>query len=89
MTFGLPIKLLPFACCVMLPACQANRQPTTVGSPYVEVADQAPRETGKALCDAWLGSLASWADEDTEQTKDEVDYSIRVQEKVCAPFTDE
>lgn len=86
MTFGLPIKLLPFAFFATLTACQSSLQPTTRGSPYVEVADQAPKETEKALCETWLGSLASWADEDTEQTKDEVDYSIRVQEKVCAPF---
>ena len=38
---------------------------------------------GEALCDAWLGSLATWADADTEQTKDEVDKAIRVQEAAC------
>jgi hypothetical protein len=37
----------------------------------------------EALCDSWLGSLASWADADTEQTKDEIDLSIRVQEAAC------
>ena len=37
----------------------------------------------EALCDAWSGSLVTWADADTEQTKDEVDKSIRVQEAAC------
>ena len=77
---GLLIRLLPFVLCGMLPACQSF----VPQKPPVEVAGH--QATARALCETWLGSLATWADEDTEQTKDAVDYSIRVQKKVCAPF---
>ena len=40
-----------------------------------------------ARCSEWKGSLASWADADTEQTKDEVDLSHRKQEGSCKPYT--
>ena len=46
-----------------------------------------------ALCSEWKGSLASWADADTEQTKDEVgsvggvDVSRGKQEGSCKPYT--
>ena len=86
MMFTSLIRLLPFAFFVMLTACQSTPRPTTLGNPSVEVVAQVPQDTAKALCKEWLESLPTWADEDTEQTKDEVDRSIRVQEKVCSPY---
>lgn len=61
-----------------LTGCQAQTRP----EPF-------PRnvEVVEALCDAWKKSLATWADADTEQTKDEVDKAIRVQEAACDEAT--
>jgi hypothetical protein len=42
------------------------------------------KEAVKSLCNNWLASLPTWVDEDTEATKDEIDYSYRVHDAACA-----
>lgn len=43
-------------------------------------------ELAKSVCNIWSGSQPTWADADTERTKDEIDYSYRVQEATCGPI---
>lgn len=76
---GFRIKLPLFACCAMLTACQSS---VPLNNPVAAAA----LETAEALCEVWQKAEPSWADEDTEQTKDEIDYSIRVRENVCEQF---
>ncbi len=48
-----------------LASCQQTQQPAST-----PVADAAPAEALKSLCLAWGNSQPTWADADTEQTKD-------------------
>lgn len=80
--FGLSGLLLLF-----LANCDPIQQPPTTPPPAsrpVEVV--APTEALTSLCLAWFNSLATWADADTEKTKDLIDYAYRVHEEVCAPY---
>lgn len=82
--FELLIKLLPFVFFLTLTACQGSAPQMQPGlNPSVEGGGP---QTSSVLCNEWFKSLPTWADEDTELTKDEVDYAIRMQEEVCKPF---
>jgi hypothetical protein len=64
-----------------LPACQPI--------PAKVVAPPPPQknELAKVICNRWLATEPSWADEDTEETKNQIDYSIRSREAVCQGYS--
>jgi hypothetical protein len=73
--------LLLLLCCVLLTACLESKPPTQPAPSPSAVGGAS--ETAKALCSVWLRTLPTWADEDTETTKDQIDYAIRSQETTC------
>lgn len=79
MTHGSRTKLLPFAFFVTLTACQPSPRPTPP-------AVAAESELAAALCTVWARTQPTWADADTEETKDQIDYAIRSQETVCRDY---
>ncbi len=81
MTHELPTRQRRWRFCAVLPMFLAACQPTPG-----EVAAPPPpatNEVAAALCSVWLRTLPTWADEDTETTKDQIDYAIRSQEAAC------
>lgn len=73
------IRLLPFAFFATLTACQPSSRPTPP-------AVAAESELAAALCAVWARTQPTWADADTEETKDQIDYAIRSQETVCRDY---
>lgn len=55
-------------------------------SPDEVAAPPLPKETIKTVCLAWFNSLPTWQDSDAEQTKDEIDFTYRRQEDICAAY---
>lgn len=94
MTSGLLTRLRLFALNVPLLLClmgcdplQTQPQmapPAPVSKPAV--AAVLPLETIRSICLAWFNTLATWQDSDAEQTKDEIDLSIRTNEDVCTKY---
>jgi len=62
------------------PACQPI--------PEKVVAPPPPQinEVARTLCLIWQRTAPTWADEDTELTKDQIDYSIRSREEACRGY---
>jgi hypothetical protein len=67
--------------CVLLTACLGSLPPTQPEPSPPAVGGAS--ETAKALCAVWVRTLPTWADADTETTKDQIDYAIRSQEAAC------
>ncbi len=93
MTFDLPTRLRLFALNVPLLLCLMGcdpLQPKTVTPPppvsKPAAAAVLPLETIRSICLAWFNTLATWQDSDAEQTKDEIDLSIRTNEDVCTKY---
>ncbi|NJL70357.1 MAG: hypothetical protein HC888_01505 [Candidatus Competibacteraceae bacterium] len=84
MTFDWRTKLRRYVLNGSMILFLANCQP--MQSLPVEVAAPLPLETIKSLCLAWFNSLPTWQDSDAEQTKDEIDYAIRLHEAQCDRF---
>ena len=78
---GLRIRLRPLtfssALILFLSACQPTSE-KVVAPPPPQV-----NELAKAICLIWERTSPTWADEDTELTKDQIDYSIRSREEAC------
>ena len=66
-------KLMPFAAVLMLSITAGCQSATTSGGAATE-----------AVCDAWLRSLPTSSQADTEQTAMEIDRAHRVQGKACS-----
>ena len=77
-------KLLPFVSCVTLTACLGNSPQTQPAPSPPAVA--AESELAAALCTVWARTAPTWADADTEETKDQIDYAIRSQETACRDY---
>jgi hypothetical protein len=93
MTSGLQTRLKLFALSAPLLLCLSGCDPltppkVTAPPPASKPAAAAvlPVETIRSICLAWFNSLATWQDSDAEQTKDEIDLSIRTSEDVCAKY---
>lgn len=71
---------------LFLSACQTPPPAQPLPSVSEPAAAGVPTEALKSLCLAWFNSQPTWGDEDSERTKDEIDYSYRVHEAVCAPY---
>ena len=56
--------------------------PQTASPPPAEASALA-----RELCIAWAKSQPTWADGDSENTINSVDYAYRVQEAACSPIT--
>jgi hypothetical protein len=41
-------------------------------------------ELARVICETWARSSPTWAGEDTEETKDQIDYAIRSRKAVCS-----
>ncbi len=52
----------------------------------VRPAAEGVSELARTVCVIWGQSQPTWVDEDTERTKDEIDFSYRRQEATCAPI---
>lgn len=71
---------------LFLSGCQSP-PPVEPPPPVSKLAEAGvPTEALKSLCLAWFNSQPTWGDADTERTKNEIDYSYRVHEAVCAPY---
>lgn len=96
MTSGLLTRLRLFALNALLLLCLSGCDPLTPPTvtpppPASKPAAAAvlPLETIRSICLAWFNTLASWQDSDAEQTKDEIDLSIRTNEDVCTKYLGE
>lgn len=76
------ILLRRFGLSGMLMLFLVNCQQVPIPSPAEE------SEALKSLCAKWYESLPTWGDDDTEATKDEIDYSYRVQEALCGKVSE-
>ena len=75
------IRLRPLmfssALMLFLSACQPINEKVVAPPP-----PQA-NELARTICLIWERTSPTWADEDTELTKDQIDYSIRSREEAC------
>lgn len=81
MTQGSRIRLRLWMLCAVLLTCLPACLPTSekvVAPPPPQV-----NELARAICATWERTSPTWADEDTEETKDQIDLSIRSREAVC------
>lgn len=81
MTHALRIRLRLWMLCGALLTCLPACRPTSV-----KVAAPPPpqvNELARVVCATWERTSPTWADEDTEETKDQIDRSIRSREAVC------
>lgn len=76
------LRLLKFSSALIL--CLSACQPI----PEKVVAPPPPQtnEVAKAICLRWLQTEPTWADEDTELTKDLIDLNIRTREDACRDY---
>lgn len=81
---ALPTKLRLWMCCAALLTFLLACQPI----PEKVVAPPPPQvnEVARTLCLIWQRTSPTWADEDTELTKDQIDYSIRSREEACRDY---
>lgn len=75
-------RLMP-ATALMLFLASCSPVPTAPVRPAAEGVS----ELARTVCVIWGQSQPTWVDEDTERTKDEIDFSYRRQEATCAPIT--
>ena len=63
--------------------------PACLPMPEKVVAPPPPQinEVARTLCLTWQRTSPTWADEDTELTKDQIDYSIRSREEACRDYS--
>lgn len=81
---GLRIRLRPLIFSSALMLCLSACQPTS--EKVVALPPPPPpqaNELAKMICLIWGRTSPTWADEDTELTKDQIDYSIRSREEAC------
>lgn len=73
------LRLLTFSSALMLclSACQPTSEKVAAPPPPQE------NELARTICLIWERTSPTWADEDTELTKDQIDYSIRSREEAC------
>lgn len=71
--------------CGGLTMCLGACQPI----PEKAVAPPPPQanEVARTLCLIWARTSPTWADEDTEETKNQIDYAIRSREAACRDYT--
>ena len=62
---------------MFLAACQPTSERVVAPPP-----PQA-NELARTICLIWERTSPTWADEDTDLTKDQIDYSIRSREEAC------
>lgn len=90
MTFGLQTRLKRFVLSglplLFLIGCLKSESPTPPPSVSKLVEAGVPVETITTICLGWFNSQPTWQDSDTEQTKDEIDYSYRMQEAYCSEY---
>lgn len=81
MTHGSQTKLRRWTRCAVLLTFLSACQP--ISEKVVAPPPPQTNEVAAAICAVWLRTLPTWADEDTETTKDQIDYAIRSQEATC------
>ena len=81
MTRALRIRLRHWMHFVVLTLCLTACQPTS--EKVVAPPPPQANELARAICLIWERTSPTWADEDTELTKDQIDYSIRSREEAC------
>jgi hypothetical protein len=84
MMHGSLIKLRLWTLCAALLTSLPSCQP--IPAKVVAPPPQQSNETAKAICEVWGKTSPTWADEDTEETKDQIDHSIRSYEAVCKGY---
>lgn len=62
---------------LFLAACQPASEKVVAPPP------PQTNELARTICLIWKRTSPTWADEDTELTKDQIDYSIRSREETC------
>jgi hypothetical protein len=82
MTHGLRIKLRLWTLCAALMTCLPACQPTS--EKVVAPPPPQTNELARVICETWARSSPTWAGEDTEETKDQIDYAIRSRKAVCS-----
>jgi len=84
MMFGTPISKPRLTLASALMLCLASCGPTPTEAPRPVAAVE--NELARTVCVIWGQSQPTWTDEDTERTKDEIDFSYRRQEATCDPI---
>lgn len=84
MMHALPTRLRPWTLSSAVVMCLSACQPM----PAKVVAPPAPQtnEVARTLCLIWQRTSPTWADEDTGETKDQIDYAIRSREAACRDY---